>query len=431
MVIILNKFRVCTYYNTPVTLRQRKEDYACILIIGPRQILPCSCRCMMELAQESLAGRTAIIHMPSLSQHELYGTGENHKFVINHIRKAWFESLKNNKKVLLYILAASVLIFCCIFLAGQNKKQMLSDFGQNILAEEPQSILTEESVAASGKVENETMAEVENEVKTELSDTVSGTVSESEDIIQIPEKKYTVCIDPGHFLDEEDVMEAQNTYGYRESNVSLRLAIALKAELAKYGIDAYMTRETDHITLGGYTDKELDKGHISLRGEFAKGSDLFVSLHTNSNGIDANQVGTFEQPKEINKTIIIVNKVAYNSDTALNIANNIGTELSKVNYDSGLSFTNQFIAVTRDTAREWTAEYNDGLNQVGTVCYRWGTKGDYYGVLRGASNVGVPGIIIEHGFHSVEELRKQAMTQELVEKWAKADAYAIAKGFGR
>ena len=193
MVIILNKFRVCTYYNTPVTLRQRKEDYACILIIGPRQILPCSCRCMMELAQESLAGRTAIIHMPSLSQHELYGTGENHKFVINHIRKAWFESLKNNKKVLLYILAASVLIFCCIFLAGQNKKQMLSDSGQNILAEEPQSILTEESVAASGKVENETMAEVENEVKTELSDTVSGTVSESEDIIQTPEKKYTVC----------------------------------------------------------------------------------------------------------------------------------------------------------------------------------------------------------------------------------------------
>ena len=238
----------------------------------------------MELAQESLAGRTAIIHMPSLSQHELYGTGENHKFVINHIRKAWFESLKNNKKVLLYILAASVLIFCCIFLAGQNKKQMLSDSGQNILAEEPQSILTEESVAASGKVENETMAEVENEVKTELSDTVSGTVSESEDIIQTPEKKYTVCIDPGHVLDEEDVKEAQNTYGYRESKFSLRLAFALMAERAKYGIDAYMTRETDHITLGGYTDKELDKGHISLRGEFAKGSDLLVSLHTNSNG---------------------------------------------------------------------------------------------------------------------------------------------------
>ncbi len=32
---------------------------------------------MMELAQESLAGRTAILHMSSLSQHEVYGSGEN------------------------------------------------------------------------------------------------------------------------------------------------------------------------------------------------------------------------------------------------------------------------------------------------------------------------------------------------------------------
>lgn len=47
---------------------------------------------MMELAQESLAGRTAIIHMPSLSQHELYGSGDNHKFVID------LESLKERKQ---------------------------------------------------------------------------------------------------------------------------------------------------------------------------------------------------------------------------------------------------------------------------------------------------------------------------------------------
>ncbi|MGN0326263.1 MAG: ATP-binding protein [Lachnospiraceae bacterium] len=47
---------------------------------------------MMELAQESLAGRTAIIHMPSLSQHELYGKGENSRFVVD------LESLKQRKK---------------------------------------------------------------------------------------------------------------------------------------------------------------------------------------------------------------------------------------------------------------------------------------------------------------------------------------------
>lgn len=37
---------------------------------------------MMELAQESLAGRTAILHMPSLSQHEIYGSGENQPFSV-------------------------------------------------------------------------------------------------------------------------------------------------------------------------------------------------------------------------------------------------------------------------------------------------------------------------------------------------------------
>ena len=38
---------------------------------------------LMELAQESLAGRIAIIHMPPLSQHEIYGTGKTEPFAID------------------------------------------------------------------------------------------------------------------------------------------------------------------------------------------------------------------------------------------------------------------------------------------------------------------------------------------------------------
>lgn len=37
---------------------------------------------LMELAQESLAGRVAILHMPALSQHELYGKGTNEPFLL-------------------------------------------------------------------------------------------------------------------------------------------------------------------------------------------------------------------------------------------------------------------------------------------------------------------------------------------------------------
>ena len=38
---------------------------------------------MMELAQESLAGRVALLHMSSLSQHEIYGSGSNSPFSID------------------------------------------------------------------------------------------------------------------------------------------------------------------------------------------------------------------------------------------------------------------------------------------------------------------------------------------------------------
>ena len=38
---------------------------------------------LMELCQESLAGRVAILHMSSLSQHEIYGSGENRPFSLD------------------------------------------------------------------------------------------------------------------------------------------------------------------------------------------------------------------------------------------------------------------------------------------------------------------------------------------------------------
>lgn len=38
---------------------------------------------MMELAQESLAGRVAVLHMSGLSQHEIYGSGEAMPFIID------------------------------------------------------------------------------------------------------------------------------------------------------------------------------------------------------------------------------------------------------------------------------------------------------------------------------------------------------------
>ena len=48
---------------------------------------------MMELAQESLAGRTALLHMSGLSQHEIYGSGASAPFSVE------LEALKARKAV--------------------------------------------------------------------------------------------------------------------------------------------------------------------------------------------------------------------------------------------------------------------------------------------------------------------------------------------
>ena len=47
---------------------------------------------LMKLAQESLAGRTAILHMPSVSQHEAYGSGDSEPFRVD------LAALKSRKK---------------------------------------------------------------------------------------------------------------------------------------------------------------------------------------------------------------------------------------------------------------------------------------------------------------------------------------------
>lgn len=90
-----------------------------------------------------------------------------------------------------------------------------------------------------------------------------------------------------------------------------------------------LTRTTGDITLGGYTNNNLDEGHISLRGSYAQKSDLFLSLHTNANQDNANGYATDEQPVSINKTLVFVNKVAYEDKQMLYLANTIGSYLQK------------------------------------------------------------------------------------------------------
>lgn len=238
-----------------------------------------------------------------------------------------------------------------------------------------------------------------------------------------------VCIDPGHYKGASK-LQGENIYDYEEGIFTLKIALALRDELERYGIHSYLTRENDSINISGYENEKLDHGKISLRGEMAKGADLFVSIHTNANQESANGYPTCNQPKEINKTIVLVNQIAAKSEQIVQMANEIGQAVTRTSYMLGICDTDQFQCADIGDLREWTDSYNDSIQSLGTVCYRLGQHGDYYGVLRGAANVGVPGMIVEHGFHTVEEVRRQAEQGNLDQEWARADAYGIAKGFG-
>ncbi|MBQ9374077.1 MAG: N-acetylmuramoyl-L-alanine amidase [Oscillospiraceae bacterium] len=241
-----------------------------------------------------------------------------------------------------------------------------------------------------------------------------------------------ICIDPGHYAGV-NAITGELSYGYVEGDFNLKLGLALQEILwEKYGIEACLTRSTGSITIHGYTDYELDRGNLELRGAFAaeQGCDFFISLHTNANLPDANDSSTFLQPIGITKTIVLANTLCCSDEKWLAAANSVGLRVSAVSAELGLSDGRPFRCGAVGDVPDWSDEWNDSLTLPGAVLRRLGENGDYYGVLRGSAQAGVPGVIVEHGFHTVAEMRELAANGDLAARWAEADADGIAEALG-
>lgn len=341
--------------------------------------------------------------------------------------------MRKSKKVILVLLIIILAFWsfsCTKYLLERKSRKEHKD-------ENELEIVQEEDVEAkSVKEEVETEESSEREEAPEEDKAASEDASEDkkgpEEEVQIPvsDSGIRICIDPGHY-EGCNAFESNDGIYYCEGDIDLQIALELQRILKeKYGISSELTRTSGTININGYTDSVLDNGHISLRGEMAEGYDLFLSIHTNANVDGANGYPTYSQPVSINKPILIANQTACYTDDVLMIGNCIGKNLEKVNHEAGLSAADGFKEVLNAASlTEWTDEYNDGLGISGTICVRMGNHGDYYGVLRGAANVGVPGFIIEHGYHTVSEVRKQLIEGNLITQWAEADARGIAEGF--
>lgn len=191
------------------------------------------------------------------------------------------------------------------------------------------------------------------------------------------EAPVVIMIDPGH--------GGQNTGGQfntlEEKNLTMITAAAMKEELEKYeGVQVYMTREAD-------VDVPL-----ALRAKSAEnvGANYLISLH-------------------------------YNMSAEHNL---YGAEVwipsTGINYTKGYAMGNLFLD-----------EFDTyGLFRRG-VKTRVSSKGkDYYGVIRAASELGIPSIIVEH-CHLDNPVDKPAYNSiENLQAFGRSDATAVAKYFG-
>lgn len=182
-----------------------------------------------------------------------------------------------------------------------------------------------------------------------------------------------VCIDAGHYGKRN---RSPVVPEYYESEMNWKLQNYQKEELEKYGIKVITTRQ----------DQKKDLSLLS-RGRAAKDCDLFLSIHSNACDTES-----------VDRAVVIV-QLDGRGDV-------LGALLAQCIRD---------VMQTNDPYK---------------VATRKGISGEYYGVLRGAAQVGTVGMILEHSFHTNTRAAKWLLVDANLRKLAKEEAKVIADYFG-
>ncbi len=198
--------------------------------------------------------------------------------------------------------------------------------------------------------------------------------------------KSKICLDAGHY---GKYNRSPAVKEYYESDMAWKLHLMLKKYLEQYGFEVILTRSSQ--------EKDMD---LTDRGKKAKGCDLFLSLHSNA-----------ASTENVNYVVCL-----YQVDDNCGDMDEKSQALAKKLADC-------VGTVMGAEAKAWSTQSSSDRDGNGY-------KDDYYGVLRGAHSVGVPGVIIEHGFHTNKAQAAWLMKDSNLEKLAKAEAAVIAEHYG-
>lgn len=210
------------------------------------------------------------------------------------------------------------------------------------------------------------------------------TETPKEDVTKV-ETKVKIMLDAGHKNNEN---KSPVYPAYNEATFNWKLQSYLKAELEKYGFTVGTTRTSQ--------SEALD---VVPRGKKAKGYDLFISLHSNACGTESvdRPVGIYQLSDGTSKT---------------KVSKEIAVLLAKVVKDTMQTLQNEQTYSKTDTVdRNGDGKLND----------------NYYGVLHGSYLVGVPGIILEHSFHTNLRATKWLYDDNNIRLLAINEAKALAE----
>lgn len=185
----------------------------------------------------------------------------------------------------------------------------------------------------------------------------------------------TICLDAGHYAKYNQSPVVKE---YWESDFTWKMHLYLKDALEEYGIEVITTR----------ADKDTDLG-LQERGKCSKGCDLFLSLHSNACG---------------NSSV--------DGPLACCAINGSADELGQSLAD--------LVAEVMET------------NQGGSIWKRRGVKEpdfDYYSVLRGATAVGTPAVLLEHSYHTNYRATMWLLNDDNIKRMAEAEAELLAEYF--
>lgn len=205
-------------------------------------------------------------------------------------------------------------------------------------------------------------------------------------------KEVKIMLDAGH---DGKYNRSPAVKAYYESDFTFKFVNMLKEELAAYGIKADTTRKDQ--------GEKLD---LFARGKAAAGYDLFISIHSNATGSGVND--TVDYPVAI--TMVNDNKVTIDEESKA-----VGEKLVKVVGE---------VMQTTQAARTWTRKSENDRDGNGIK------DDEYYGVLNGAKQAGVPGIILEHSFHTNTRVTNWLLNDDNLRAMAAAEAAALAVHYG-